>query len=478
MTARAGSDDRLDPDLRKLIGILLVGLLAVLLDTTIVNVAIGTLTRELHTTVATVQWVNTGFLLALGIVIPLSVWAVARFGARQMWLVSVALFLIGSTLAGCSWNIGSLIVFRVIQGVGGGLMLPIQQTLLVQAAGRERLGRVMAAISVPTVVVPILGPVIGGLILSDLSWRWIFFINVPISVCALVLAARGLPATRPQGGRSLDVLGFLLLSPGLAILLFGLSEVGAHGSLTGTNVVVPLVLGVVLLAAFTVHGYRISGEPVLDVRLFRDRSFTAAAILLFLSGLTLYGVALLLPLYYQEVRGQSALMAGLLLAPQGIGSLITRGPVGRLADKHGPRLLVAAGVVLASLGTVVYTQVGPHTNEVLLGASLVLRGAGLSGINVAVMVGAFRGLRPEQIPHGSSATRILLQVGGSFGVAVFAVLLQHQLAGHGHDAAAQSAAFATTFWWSLGFTAIAIVPALLLPGRVTRKADEPVAERR
>ncbi|MFI9161989.1 DHA2 family efflux MFS transporter permease subunit [Kitasatospora aureofaciens] len=472
--ARANKADRLEPELRRLMGILIIGTSAALLDTTVVNVAIDSIKKSMDVPVSTIQWVNTGYLLALGMVIPLSAWAVGRFGAKRMWLFSLAAFLLGSVLSGAAWNIDSLITFRVLQGVGGGLLVPIMQTLLVQAAGAQRIGRVMAVVGMPAMVVPILGPFVGGLILSNLSWRWIFYINVPICLIAMVLAWRGLPDSTARAGKPLDVRGLLLLSPALAALLFGLSQVGAHG-FGQVQVVGPLVIGTALLAVFVGHALRTAG-PVVDVRLFAIRSFTGSGILLFVSGLSLYGVLMLLPLYYQQVGEYSALVTGLLLVPQGIGGLLTRGAAGRLTDRVGPRPVVVAGMLLTAVGTLPYALGQAHPNNLLLGVCLVVRGAGLGAATVSVMAAAFQGMQPALIPHASSATRILQQVGGSFGTALLAVVLQSQLAHHPDDTAGRAAAFGATFLWTIGFALLSLGPVLLLPRRPWRKAaaDAPV----
>ena len=468
----AGRAERPDPALPRLAGILIVGAIAPLLDSTIVNVAIGTLGRDLHTSLAAVQWVVTGYLLALAMAVPATGWLVGRFGAKRMWLVSLVMFLAGSMLCGVAWrgvawNVGSLIAFRVLQGVGGGLMLPILQTLIMRAAGGRALGRLFATITIPALVGPILGPVIGGLIVGNADWRWIFYVNVPVCGLALALAWRGLPDDAPQGGRRLDVRGLTLLSPALAAIIYGRAQVGTFGGFGHAAVAVPLALGVALLGAFVVHALRARTEAVVDLRLFRVRSFAAASALLFLSGLSMYGAMLLLPLYYQQVRGQGVVAAGLLLAPQGLGSLLTRGPLGTLIDRIGPRPVILAGTALTALGTLAYTQAGPHTSELLLAVSLVVRGAGLSGATVAVMAAAYRDLAPGDIPHASSATRIVQQVGGSFGAAVLAVVLQRQLAGH-----STATAYDDAFWWSLACTALGVLPALLVP-RVRRPAGAP-----
>jgi EmrB/QacA subfamily drug resistance transporter len=478
--------DRLDPALIKLAVILLVGGIAAFLDTTIVNVAIGAIGHGLHAPVSAVQWVMTSYLLSFAMVIPLSGWALRRFGGRVTWMCSLALFLAGSVACGLAWNISSLIAFRVVQGIGGGMMVPLLLTLLVQAAGGRRLGRLMATVSLPAVLVPILGPVAGGLIVNSLSWRWIFYVNVPICLAGLVLAWRGLrsagPPSRAQAASAgrLDLAGLALLSPGVAAILYGLAQVSSPGGFGQPEVVAPILGGAAAVVLFVFRTLRLRPgasrvEPVLDLRLFRSASFTGASALMFVFGLSLYGALLLLPLYYQQVRGSSALVAGLLLAPQGIGTLLPRLAVGKLTDRLGPRPVVLAGTALAALGTLPFALAGPHTSELLLSLALVVRGAGLGAATIAVMAAAYEGLSTDEIPHASSATRIMQQVGGAFGASVLAVILERQIAAHAATGAAGlAAAFGAAFWWCLGFTALGLAPALLLTGR--RGAARPRAD--
>jgi EmrB/QacA subfamily drug resistance transporter len=466
--------ERLDPALVRLIVVLLTGAIPALLDTAIVNVAIDTIGRDLHTTVSTIQWVITGYLLSFAMVIPLSGWALARFGGRAVWMFSLGLFLAGSVASGAAWNIGSLIAFRVIQGIGGGTLTPLLTTMLVQAAGSRQMGRLMATVSLPVVVVPIFGPVVAGLIISNISWRWIFYVNVPICLVGLVLAGRHLPSSRPPGGAPhIDLVGLLLLPPALVALLYGLAEVSTAGGFGHQTVIIPLAAGVALLAAYCWHALRTSATPMVDLKLFRARAFTGASTLLFLAGLSIYGAMLLLPLYFQVVRHDSALVAGLLMVPQGLGSLAPRTLAGKLTDRIGPRLVVLAGVVLSAIGTIPFALAGLHTNYWLLGAALVVRGAGLGTATIAVMAGAFQGLSREQVPHASSATRIVQFVGGSFGAAVLvaAILDRLAVAHAAAGAAGLATAYADTFWWCTGFTALALVPAFLLSGRAKTSAD-------
>jgi EmrB/QacA subfamily drug resistance transporter len=468
-TASAASQEdlgtKLDPALVRLIVILLAGAIPTLLDTSIVNVAIATIGRDMHTTVSAIQWVITGYLLAFGMVIPLSGWTLARFGGRRMWLISLATFLAGSIACGAAWNIGSLIAFRVLQGLGGGMLLPLLTTLITQAAGGRQLGRLMASISLPIAVVPVFGPVLSGLIIVHFSWRWIFYVNVPICLAGLALAWRGLPRDAGQSERPhLDLLGLALLCPALAFLLYGLAEVSAADGFEHLRVIVPRAAGAALLAAFVLHALRAKRPPAVDLRLFRQRGFAAASSLLFLAGLSIYGAMLLLPLFFQQARGYSPLVAGLLLVPQGVGSILPRTLAGKLTDKLGPRPVVLAGVVLAAVGTVPFALAGAQHNNVLLGAALVIRGAGLGAATIAVMAGAFQGLDRQDLPHASSATRIMQQVGGAFGAAVLTVILARQAALTA-GAGGVAVAYSHTFWWCVAFTGLAAVPALLLPAR-------------
>jgi EmrB/QacA subfamily drug resistance transporter len=453
--------------------VLVLGAMAPALDTTIVNLALPAIGRAFAVNVSTSQWVITGYLLAAGVAMPVTGWATARFGAKRLWLTSLALFTLGSVLSGAAWNIDSLIVFRLAQGLAAGLMLPVVTTLLVQAAGRQRLGRLMGLATLPLVVVPVFGPVVGGIILDNLSWRWIFYVNVPICLTAIFLAWRTVPSGEPQKAvHRFDILGFALLSPALALVIYGLSQAAGHGGFASAPTLIPLAIGIILGGAFVVHALHKTEAPLLNLRVFRVRSYSASVTVFFLAGLSLYGPLLLLALFYQDVQGKSALVAGLLLAPQGLGSLVPRTVAGKLTDRIGPRIVVVSGLVLTAAGTVAFTQAGPNTSEWLLAASLLVRGAGLAAATIAVMAGAFQGVQPNDVPDASTTTRIVQQVGGSFGAAVLAVVLASGLVGHEATAASRAIAFNDAFYWAIGFTLLALAPAFLLPGLI-RKLKSP-----
>jgi EmrB/QacA subfamily drug resistance transporter len=299
---------------------------------------------------------------------------------------------------------------------------------------------------------------------------------------ALALAWRILPARDVRGARpTLDTVGLLLLSPGLAALVYGLSQVGAKGTFGATNVVLGMSIGLLLVAAFGVHAVRAKDSALLDMRLFADRAFAAASGTTFIFGISLFGAMLILPLYYQIVRAESALAAGLLLAPQGIGAAMAMPIAGRITDRLGAGRIVPGGLVLALLGTLTYTQLGADTSFALLAASLWVRGIGLGMTMMPAMAAAYQTLDRAAVPRATTAINIIRTVGGSIGTAVLTVVLERRIAanipgasgklseirggGIARAATPLAHAFGQTFWWALGLTALAFVPAAFLPRR-------------
>ncbi|MGW6534387.1 MDR family MFS transporter [Streptomyces sp. NPDC055051] len=447
--------ERLDPALLRLCGVLAVGAFAPLLDSTIVSVAVDTLADDLGAPTTTVQWVSTAYLLAFAMVMPVSGWAGDRFGTRRVWLGALVLFLVGSLLCACAWSVGSLVVFRSVQGAGGGLMMPVLQTIVIRASGGRQVGRLVAVVSLPALLGPVLGPVFGGLLLGHLDWRWIFYVNLPVCVLALFLAWRGVPPDPRQRASRLDVVGLVLVCPGLTALVYGLAQCGGQDGGGGGRVLLPLAAGAVLVAAFVGRSLR-SSAPLIDMGLFRLHSFAASAVLMFVGGSTMYGGMFLLPLYCQVVLDQGVVATGLLLAPQGVGALAAR-VAGVLTDRIGPRPVVVTGLLLSAAATWPFAaSVGEGS---VLAVALFLRGLGTSAVNLAVTVGAYQGLEDAQVADASTTTRILQQLGGSFGIAALAVLLQRG----DHSATA----FAQAFGLTAALALCAVIAAALLPGRRT-----------
>ena len=472
--------------------VVVLGAIMSILDTTVVNVAINTLAGQFHTTLPTIQWVATGYTLALATVIPLSGWMADRFGTKRLYMTSIAMFVIGSSLSGLAWSSTSIIVFRVLQGLGGGMIMPTGMTILTRAAGPERIGRVMSIMGVPMLLGPILGPIIGGWLVTDVSWRWIFFINVPIGISALISALRVLPRDVPAREQRLDFVDLLLLSPGLALFIYGLAETNSAGGFGSPKVLIPLLAGLILMGAFVWHALR-AKAPLIDLRLFKNRPFSTSSITLVLVAISVFGSFLLLPLYYQAVRGESALQSGLLLAPQGFGAMLAMPLAGQLADRTGPGRIVPFGLLGVALAVLGLTQVGAHTSYVLLSIDLFVFGVGMGFTMMPVFTGAMQSIRGPAVARASTALNILQQTGASIGTAVLSVLLASAISsklgsGHGtigaaagvppsvreHIAPPMAAAFGQTFWWALGLLAVAFVASLTLPRHKPQfAADEP-----
>src|SRR3954471_9807567 len=469
-------------------GLLAIGSLVVLgaimpiLDTTVVNVAINTLSREFNTDLATIQWVSTGYMLALATVIPLTGWAADRFGTKRLYMLSIFLFVLGSALSGSAWSAESLIVFRVLQGLGGGMLMPAGMTILTRAAGPQRVGRVMSIIGVPMLLGPIIGPILGGWLVDDVSWRWIFFINVPIGIVAFIAAFIVLDRDQPQPTHRLDWLGMVLLSPGLTLLIFGLAETSSH-SFSEVRAWGPILAGALLIAAFLRHSWT-SEAPLIDIRTFTHTRAGAAAGVFILFAIAMFGSLLLVPLYYQSVRGQSALQSGLLLAPQGFGAMITMPIAGRLTDRYGPTKLPAAGLPLAALGLLPFAFVTATTSFVLLCGFSFILGLGMGLSMMPTMTAAMQAVPAQAIARTSTAMNIIRQSGASIGTAILSVILASQVATqlgraapggdgggfetlHGLSPAARAVvarpladAFAATFGWAVVLLALAWVPAM------------------
>src|SRR4051794_34754515 len=419
-------DSGLDRDLMMVAWVVVLGAIMSILDVTVVNVAINTLAREFQTTLPTIQWVATGYTLALATVIPLTGWAADRFGTKRLYMISIALFACGSALSGLAWSAESLIFFRVLQGFGGGMIMPAGMTILTRAAGTDRVGRVMAVIGVPMLLGPIFGPILGGWLVDDFSWRWIFFINVPIAVVALIMSRRILPRDVPKHDEILDWLGLVLLSPSLALIIYGLAESGSAGGFGETKIIGPIVAGALLLAVFVWHELRVH-QPLIDLRLYKNRIFTVSSITLALVVISVFGGMLLLPLYLQIVRGESAMDTGLLLAPQGFGAMVAMPIAGRLTDRTGVGRIVPVGLVIVALSFLALTQLQADTSYWAFGAVLFIMGLGMGATMMPTFSGAMQTLRQSAVARASTSLNIQQQVGASIGTAVMSVLLTHEI---------------------------------------------------
>jgi EmrB/QacA subfamily drug resistance transporter len=338
------------------------------------------------------------------------------------------------------------------------------------------MGRVMSIVAVPAMLAPILGPTIGGVILQNMSWRWIFYVNVPIGVIAVIAALRVLPTVKPGPVERLDARGLLLMATGLPLLTYGLAEVGVTGGFSSPKVIVPFVAGVALVALFVLHALRVP-NPLLDVRLYKRPTFSSASFAMFCLGAALFGGMILLPLYWQDVRLETVIDTGLLTAPQGLGAAFAMPIAGKLTDRMGGGPLALFGVTLCTVATIPFALIGAHTSIVYLSVAMFIRGIGIGFGFMPAMAAAFASLKRSELASATPQLNVLQRVGGSIGTAVLAVVLQRALVG-AHGLAGEAHAYGTAFWASTILSALAIVPCIILmrAERAARAANAAQAE--
>jgi EmrB/QacA subfamily drug resistance transporter len=431
-----------------------------LLDSTIVNVALKSMSVALSAPVAGVQWVITAYLLAFAAVTPVSGWVMNRFGAPRVYGWAIVLFTAGSLLCGFAGSLLQLICFRAVQGIGGGLMIPVGQALLIQMTGRDRLARVMSLLGVPTVLAPVFGPTIGGLLVTAASWRWIFFVNVPIGLAAIVLAKRMAPPWPTVNTTDpLDWRGLVLISTGLGALTYGLTQATSVQQVFAARTVATVLAGLVLTGFFILHSVR-SQRPLLPLHMYRNATVAWAAMSVFCVGALLYGGMILLPLYYQNVRGIDAVYTGLLLVSGGAGSAVGSWATARSVERFGSGATAVAGAVIGVAGTIPFCFISGHTAFVLLGILQAVRGAGIALTLMPSLTTAYQALGPEQISAATPQFTTVQRIGAALGVAVFAVVLQDGIASRSAGSAA--GAYADAFRWVSGVALILVIPAALM----------------
>ncbi len=506
--------DEIDGAVLKIAGVVVLGAIMSILDITVVNVALPTFQDEFGSadspiSYSHVAWTVTAYTLALATVIPLTGWAADRFGTKRLYMTAIFLFTAGSALCATATSIDMLIGFRVLQGLGGGMLMPLGMTIMTRAAGPKRMGRLMAILGVPMLLGPILGPILGGWLIQVASWHWIFLINLPLGIAALIYANFALPKDTPHRSESLDLLGVALMSPGLALFLFGVSSLPSEGGDFGApRVWVSMLVGVLLMGAFVWHSFR-PEHPLLDLRLFRDRNLTVSIVTMFLFAAAFFGGLLLVPTYFQQIRGESTLHAGLLVAPQGLGAMVTMPIAGRLVDKIPVGRIIPVGLALIIVGMFGLTQITENTSYGLIIAMLVVMGFGMGATMMPLFTTALRTLSGAQIARGSTLLNITQQIASSVGVATMSVILTNQLndspiipgtdqvpalggglretqaaiisntrpdtvaplhldpAAIARGLADAASSFAHTYWVAWALVVLTLIPALMLPRKVS-----------
>ena len=493
MPEPAGSESVTVRAMAPMMAALAAGAVMTIFDATIVNVALDSLGRDLGLSLTQAQWVSGAYLLTLAFSVPLTGWLTERVGTKRLWMGGLSLFVGASVLCGLSWSPGALIAFRALQGFGGGIVMPVGQSILVRRVGRENLGRFMGLMTMPLLAGPALGPIIGGLVVDQIDWRWIFLINVPLGIPTLLVASRTLVNELPDTRHPLDVTGLALLPPGLVFVVYSLTRLDQSGGDAGVLTILCLLAGLSLIAGFVMHARGMGPAALIDVSLFERVTFRASSIIAFCFGLLMFGGFFVLPLYYQIVRGEPALHAGLLMAPQGIGSLVILPLAGRASDRLGAGRVVPVGLAIAAAATWVFAHADETTSYTALAFAQFFRGVGMSSVMTPAYAAAYSSLERDQVPRATSAVNVLNRIGGAVGAAVLAVVLARGIgelvpASNGDlglralsglapaDRAVLAPQLAHVFqhayWVLLVITLATFIPAAFLP-RSSRRAAQP-----
>jgi EmrB/QacA subfamily drug resistance transporter len=409
--------------------VFVIGLFMDLLDMTITNVALPTLAQEFAASTTTIEWVVTGYLLSLGVFIPVSGWAGDRFGTKRTFLFALSVFTLASLLCGLSWSIESLIAFRVLQGVGGGMLTPVGTAMLFRAFPPSERARAAAVLTIPTALAPASGPVLGGYLVEFHSWHWIFLVNIPVGITGLLLAGLFLREERQASAGRLDVPGFLLGAAGLASVMYALAEAGPNGFADGRVIVFGLS-GLALTAIFALVELR-TRLPMIDVRLLRDKLFRAANAVQFVAFSSFAGMLFLLPLLLQAERGMSPLESGLTTFPQAIGVAMMAQLAGRLYPRVGPRRMMMAGMLGAALTSLAFLLVDLQTGQRWIQLILLARGWSFALTLVPLQAATFATIRSADTGRASAVFNANRQVAASLGVALLATVLTSRLAHNG-----------------------------------------------
>jgi len=408
--------------------IFVVGLFMDLLDTTIVNVALPTLAANFHSSNAGLEWVVTAYLLSLAVWIPASGWLGDRFGTKRIFMLALFLFTIGSTLCGEAQSLHQLVFFRVIQGIGGGMLTPVGTAMLYRAFPPYERAKASAVLVVPVAIAPTIGPILGGLLVDGPGWRWIFRVNIPIGIIGLAFAWFFLRENTEDNPGRFDLPGFVLSGLGLPILLYGISQ-GPSKGWGSAEVLVAVIAGVLLLAALVVVETR-TPEPLLALRLFRERLFRTTSIANFMMMGGMIGVIFLLPLFLQQLMGLSATQSGLTTFPQALGMIVMARATSRIYPKVGPRRMVMLGMAVTAVLTACFFWVGLETSQWWIRAIMFGRGLAMGVAMIPLQTAMFSQIERRDSGQASAISQTNRQVSGSVGVAVLATILAERVKAH------------------------------------------------
>jgi EmrB/QacA subfamily drug resistance transporter len=406
--------------------VLIVGMFMSILDTSIVNVAIPTIQNAFGTTTDEVQWIATSYTLALGVVVPLSSWLSDRFGAKRTYNVSLLAFAAGSALCGVAWNLESMVVFRIIQAIPGGILPVVTLAMVYRIVPREKIGAAMGMYGLGIIVAPAIGPTLGGYLVEYVDWRLIFFINVPVGILGAVAAAIVLPTFPAVKSQRFDVLGFLTIAGGLFALLLALSE-GQDWGWTSYRIIILLSAAPILFALFVIIELEVE-HPLLDVRVFKYWPYTNSLLLISVLMVGLFATLFYIPLFLQQAQGLGAFDAGLLLLPQALVMAVLMPIAGRLYDKIGPRWPAVIGLTIVAIGTYSLHDLTLDTSKGEIAALLALRAGGMGLAMMPVMTGGVAAVPVSKVGAASAFNNVAQRSAAALGLAVLTALMTSQQA--------------------------------------------------
>ena len=442
--------------------IFVLGMFMEIMDMTIVNVAIPTLQATFKTTGSGIEWVVIGYLLSIAVWIPSSGWIGDKFGTKRTFLFALFMFTLASVLCGQANSIGELIAFRILQGIGGGMLTPVGTAMLFRAFPQDERARASTVLIIPTVIAPALGPIVGGILIDQLSWRWIFYVNVPIGIAGFVFGLLYLQESKePTAGR-FDIAGFVLAATGLAGILYGLSQAPDKGW-TSIAVLITGVGGLLLLVATVVVELRID-QPMLALRLYKDRMFRNANMVNSLSYASFSAFLFLLPQFLQSLLGYSALKSGLTTFPQAIGVIIASQFVGKLYHTVGPRRLVAFGLFFVSVSNIPFVFVTLGVDQWSIRGLMFVRGLSMAFAFVPLQAATYASIAKSDTGRASAIFSTQRQASAAIGVAILSTLLLtrlHNLSGpNGPTPGIRLAAFHAAFAGSIVISLLGAIYAL------------------
>ncbi len=407
----------------------LIGAFMSILDSSIVNVAIPTIMHVFNASTSSVQWVSTIYMLALGVVVPFSGWLGDRLGFKRLYMLSMGVFVVGSLLCGVAWDLNSLIFARVIQAVGGGMIMPTTMAMIFRMVPKDKFGSGMGIFGIALLMAPAIGPTLGGYLVEYVNWRWIFTINLPIGVIGILLSIFVLPEFQSAHPGRLDIWGGLTSAGGLFCLLLALTK-GADWGWGSEATVLLFVVSFFLLLLFII--LELTAEnPLLDLRVFTYRSFTMANLMVVVTTIVMFSGLFFLPLFLQSFRGLGAMETGILMLPGALVSGLMMPVVGKLFDKIGPRPLALTGIVLLTATTLIFHNLNLATATGTVMFWMILRGFVMPLANMPAQTAAMVDIPTELIGRASAITNIINRVAASFGIAVLTSILTTRQALHG-----------------------------------------------